>query len=96
MVVKLGDKVVKGQYIGEYADPTNGSSTGPHLHFEHYKVGVLQDPTKYAQIVIPKAATTSKPNVWRAKSPKTGKPYQHKGIDIKGPTFKWRCTYEGC
>jgi hypothetical protein len=29
-----GTKVKVGDYIGEYATPTNGSSTGPHVHHE--------------------------------------------------------------
>jgi hypothetical protein len=34
VAVSPGDDVVAGQLIGNYADPTNGSSTGPHLHHE--------------------------------------------------------------
>ena len=32
--VKKGDKVKKGQILGVYGRPTNGNSTGPHLHFD--------------------------------------------------------------
>lgn len=32
--VKKGDKVKKGQVIALYGRPTNGNSTGPHLHFD--------------------------------------------------------------
>jgi hypothetical protein len=32
--VAVGDHVTAGQYLGQYADPTNGLSNGPHLHFE--------------------------------------------------------------
>ena len=32
--VHVGDKVTSGQYLGGYADPSNGRSTGPHTHFE--------------------------------------------------------------
>lgn len=32
--VKKGDKVVKGQVLGLYGRPTNGNSTGPHLHWD--------------------------------------------------------------
>jgi RHS repeat-associated protein len=30
----VGTPVSAGDYIGDYADPTNGSSTGPHVHHE--------------------------------------------------------------
>lgn len=32
--VKVGDKVKKGQPIAIYGRPTNGNSTGSHLHFD--------------------------------------------------------------
>jgi RHS repeat-associated protein len=32
--VGVGERVAQGQYIGMYADPSNGMATGPHLHFE--------------------------------------------------------------
>jgi uncharacterized protein RhaS with RHS repeats len=42
---KKGTKVCKGDYIGEYADPTNGRSTGPHLHYERRNTnGIPIDP----------------------------------------------------
>lgn len=43
--VKDGQKVYKGQKIGEVGN--SGNSTGAHLHFEIRKNGVIQNPTSY-------------------------------------------------
>ena len=95
--VQAGDRVTQGQYLGDYADPTNGHSTGSHTHFE------VRDPSQPLQPdLLPKIKHSRnqgavvdpssyigivKPNA-RIKSPfgdRTidGKSEYHPGIDLR-------------
>ena len=57
---KVGDIVLKGQYIGEVG--ATGRATGPHLHFEVREKGVPLNPNRFL-------ATTRAPNVAVAAPP---------------------------
>lgn len=37
--INVGDSVGKNQFVGRIGDPTNGISTGPHVHFQAQKKG---------------------------------------------------------
>ena len=45
LLVKIGEKVCKGQRIGYMSD--SGDAYGKHLHFEVWKNNNRIDPTKY-------------------------------------------------
>jgi murein DD-endopeptidase MepM/ murein hydrolase activator NlpD len=47
LLVKAGDRVVKGQVVAEVG--STGRSTGPHLHYEIRLNGESLDPRKYLQ-----------------------------------------------
>ena len=47
VLVRLGDVVRRGQKIAQVG--TSGRSTGPHLHFEVWVQGVLQNPQKFLE-----------------------------------------------
>jgi len=71
VLVKMGDLVKRGQKIAEVG--TSGRSTGPHLHFEVWVRGVVQDPQKFLlagqNIAAPQvAALGPKPAIKQATS----------------------------
>ncbi len=44
VVLQPGDFVHEGGYIGDIANPTNGSSSGPHVHVEYRLDGAFYNP----------------------------------------------------
>ena len=75
LAVSVGDTVKVGDYIGEYASPTNGSSSGPHVHVE--------SRNHSGQIIAP--PDISPLNGGRMTAPFEGIDYMHKvphqGVD---------------
>jgi murein DD-endopeptidase MepM/ murein hydrolase activator NlpD len=72
-----GTVIQPGQYIGEYADPTNGNSSGPHVHLQlRDPGGTLVDPGRWSP--IPSGCITSP---WG--KPRAGGP--HGGVDYQEP-----------
>ena len=45
ILVKTGQKVVRGEVIGEVG--STGKSTGPHLHYEVHLKGQIMNPVNY-------------------------------------------------
>lgn len=79
--VKKGDKVVRGQLLGQYASPSNGSATGPHLHLGWCaSARDCQDPSKYRPVVMPKGKVSSEYGY--RKDPKGSGRKFHRGLDI--------------
>jgi len=75
---RSGTVVKPGDHIGEYADPTNGFSTGPHVHIQrHDRTGRIVDPGN-VQRAIPGGRTTSPYNDPARSS--------HPGVDMKKPS----------
>jgi len=83
VLVEKGSPISKGEHIGKYASPTNGSSTGPHLHFEWWsKDGGRLDPSAHISTVIPSAKVTDGIG-YRGVHPVKLTPQWHDGYDLK-------------
>ena len=82
ITVRVGDTVTKGELLGDYADPTNGNSTGPHTHLE-YRLWSNPRQTVYPGGVSPLGPTGVITSGWHA----TGGPHSlpHQGIDWAYP-----------
>jgi RHS repeat-associated protein len=88
LTVAAGDAVTKGQFLGIYADPTNGSATGPHLHFEWWSAkGGRLDPAPYRSVVMPGYAQSDFIR-FRGVHPVKGTPNWHNGYDLVGPMLQ--------
>lgn len=65
ITVQKGDKVNKSTVIGHVGNSGNAINTAPHIHFQLWENGVLQDPGKYFH--VPKYTDMSaeeKENIW--------------------------------
>lgn len=73
-------------YIGDYADPTNGQSTGPHVH-----VSIRESNARDALYVDPgndspvRNGIISPGGEWQAISP--SHPTPHNGVDWTNPNY---------
>ncbi|HEX9396364.1 MAG TPA: peptidoglycan DD-metalloendopeptidase family protein [Burkholderiales bacterium] len=80
------DLIMQGQYIGHYADPTNGLSTGPHVHYEQVDAsGNLVNPGSVSPVGV--GGTLTSRYGWR-QDPNTGEWKLHKGVDYVGPRIR--------
>jgi hypothetical protein len=79
--IAAGTKVRDGDYLGDYADPTNGHSTGPHVHVGRVVNGKRVDPGDVSPVV---EGSTPKGGGWQVISPHHKTP--HNGHDWRFPT----------
>ena len=80
--LSLRSAVRAGQWLGVYADPPNGTATGPHLHFEWRAAnGRPLDPTSFKDIVMPNSRVTSGMSLNRMH-PVLRRIRSHNGIDF--------------
>ena len=84
ITVLKGQLIGQGSLLGKYADPTNGGSEAPHLHFEWWKGKVRQDPMYYLPIVRPNYFEKS--YIYYRFNPVTRQYRWHNGYDLVGPT----------
>ena len=79
MSFSSGDFVLVGQKIGRYASPTNGNSTGPHLHISgvNYQTGMFIKPENIYPL-WGRGRVTSPYNILRRINNRIS---THKGVD---------------
>ncbi len=83
IAVGVGDSVSVGTYLGDYANPTNGSSSGPHVHVERRP---LSNPstTIFPGDMSPLGSGGRATSPWQAQdSPLHVRP--HQGVDYAYP-----------
>jgi murein DD-endopeptidase MepM/ murein hydrolase activator NlpD len=60
VAVGINEQVSKGQLLGQYADPPNGTASGPHLHVEHRGAkGEVLDAKNSLSTIMPNHDVTS-------------------------------------
>ncbi|MES2483003.1 MAG: RHS repeat-associated core domain-containing protein, partial [Pseudomonadota bacterium] len=85
IMVYEGLVVLRGEYLGRYAQPANGSATGPHLHFEWWsKARERLDPAALLSVVMPSAVVRDTIR-FRNVHPVSGRARWHNGYDLVGP-----------
>ena len=86
IMVYEGLVVLRGEYLGRYAQPANGSATGPHLHFEWWsKARERLDPAAFLSVVMPSAIVRDTIR-FRSFHPVSGRARWHNGYDLVGPS----------
>jgi murein DD-endopeptidase MepM/ murein hydrolase activator NlpD len=85
--LSVGDSVRAGEYIGMYADPKNGTASGPHLHFERRDKAGNSVPVDWKTVTppIPEGIITS--DYGRRFHPVHRTWKLHGGTDWIGPTY---------
>jgi hypothetical protein len=79
-----GEQILQGSHLGRYADPTNGRSTGPHLHYEKLDASMKPIDLGDAMPVMGgRVGEDGRFGIARTGA-RTGLPYAHQGIDIRG------------
>jgi murein DD-endopeptidase MepM/ murein hydrolase activator NlpD len=76
----LDEEIEPGEDIGEYADPTNGHSSGPHLHFERRDSDNTPLSPPIDDLPIPNGRITTP-----FEQVDDLHPRGHRGIDIVNP-----------
>jgi murein DD-endopeptidase MepM/ murein hydrolase activator NlpD len=73
---RRGQRVQPGDLLGQYASPTNGRSTGPHVHVQRYDPrGNIVDPGQISPLHGPSIMGT------RFNETDREHPYPHQGTD---------------
>jgi RHS repeat-associated protein len=79
-----GSLVIPGDFIGDPADPTNGASSGPHVHIQrHDRSGRIVNPGDVSG-AVPCGRVSSEYGVQRPSGP-------HIGVDIVQPSTGCLC-----
>jgi murein DD-endopeptidase MepM/ murein hydrolase activator NlpD len=81
-IYRVGEQVLPGIHVGRYGDPSNGSSSGPHLHYGVRDAqGTWIDPGD----AMPVMNGEIRSRYGTRPHPLTGRDTMHNGKDIRGP-----------